>query len=223
MPLLGCPFCREMFPSEEADKCPVCGVELMPIDRLPPSYETRLAAALEVSATPPEHRTLPWTFWRRGRGALLVLSAVGLVAFFAPWIELFKPDSYVLSGYHLARVRAGWFWGGAVGWFILFPLVASRRTIFQLRGIRGIALAFTGMTIIEVGFVLLNPPRGGRYVPVDYDWSWGLFVSAAASVLGMVFAARLGGSLDDIRLPDATSGDVLSRPITESSDGETVH
>jgi hypothetical protein len=212
-----------MFPSEEASACPVCGVELRPSEQLPPSYEARVAAALELAAVPPEHRNLPWTYPGRGRAALLVLSLVGLAVFFGPWIEFIRPNFEIVSGFHLARYRAGWFWGGAVGYFILIPLLVTRRTIFQLRGVRAIAIAFTGMTLIEVFFVFVNPPRGSEYVPVEYSWSWGLYASAVVSALAVAVAVRLGGRLDDIVLPPSATDDPLAKPLDEDSDGEIVH
>src|SRR5260221_5614995 len=56
MSLIGCPFCRELFTEGEADACPVCGVPLRPVEKLPLSYEARVALATELAAVPPEDR-----------------------------------------------------------------------------------------------------------------------------------------------------------------------
>src|SRR5215472_6303561 len=35
--IVACPFCREMFEEGEAERCPVCGMQLQPFEKLPPS------------------------------------------------------------------------------------------------------------------------------------------------------------------------------------------
>ena len=62
MALVGCPFCRELFAEGEAQACPVCGVPLAPVAKLPLSYEARVAMAAELSQVPPEDRQVPWTY-----------------------------------------------------------------------------------------------------------------------------------------------------------------
>src|SRR5262249_53409614 len=118
MSLVGCPFCRELFSEGEAQACPACGMPLEPIHKLPPSYEARAAMAADAAATAPEDRMVAWWYFGRGRGALILVAAAGLVAFFMPWIHLHKPDEFSYTGYHLARARGAWFFGGAVGWFV---------------------------------------------------------------------------------------------------------
>src|SRR5437868_9052776 len=54
--LVACPFCREMFAPGERSQCPVCGVALVPIDRLPPSAD---AIAEDGIPHQPEHDRLP--------------------------------------------------------------------------------------------------------------------------------------------------------------------
>jgi len=222
MALRGCPFCREIFVEGEAERCPECGVELLPVEKLPLSYEARVEIEAELAATPPEHRPLPWWYVRRGRGALLLVALVGLGAFFAPWVVMSKPEIVSLSGYDLARLRAGWFWGGAIGWFVMLPLVASRRTLAGLRGVRVITATFALMTSVEVGMLLVVTPRMQRLYPLDYEWGWGLYASAVASLVGVVAAARLGGRLDDIELPASPASGAVEG-VSESSDGQVLH
>jgi len=92
MALVGCPFCRELFPEEESEHCPVCGMALRPVEKLPPSYEARVAMAAELAQIAPEDRTLSLFYWKRGRAALAVIAVLGLVAFFQPWVMLTLPD-----------------------------------------------------------------------------------------------------------------------------------
>lgn len=198
MALVGCPFCHELFPEEETTACPLCGVPLHPVEKLPASYEARVAAAAELAAIAPEDRTVPLWYWRRSRGALVLVAVLGLSAFFLPWVELSSPDEIVYSGLDLARARGGWFFGAAVGWFVMIPLVISRRTVYKMRGVRIITAMFAALSVVETFQLLMMPPRGHRYVPVVYEWREGLYATLVLGVVGVFFAARFGGRLDDI-------------------------
>jgi hypothetical protein len=188
---------------------------------LPPSLEA-IAEAIErgEELTPPGHRTLPWTYLGRCRGPLLLLSLAGLLAFFAPWVLMTRPEDAVISGFDLARGRAGWLWGGAVAWFIMFPLVLTRRTIAQMRGVRVITALFAAMTLGEVAMLVALPPSGSRYVAVQYSWGWGLYASGAISLLAIFFAARFGGRLDDIEALPWQDGD---RDLRAEASGDELH
>lgn len=191
--LLACPFCRTLYRRGEGPSCAVCGVALVPFERLPPSADA-LAEEPPLMPLLPEDEPLPWSYWARGRGLLLVLSVLGVALFFAPWVRIERPDIAVRSGFELARGRAGWLWGGATGWLVLIPLVFTRRTIYKLRGIRPIAVAFSAMTLGEIALMVAMPPRG-RYVPVEIHWAFGLYASAVVSAVATVTAVLLGGSL----------------------------
>jgi hypothetical protein len=219
--LLACPFCRTLFPEGETATCPDCGVEVQPLDKLPPSLEVQAEEADEFSRVPPEHRVLPWSYFGRGRGALLALALLGLLAFFMPWVVLRLPEQVTLSGFDLARGRAGWLWGGAVAWFILAPLVWTRRSIAKMRGVRIICSLFAAMTLGEVAMMLSLPPGSSRYRPVDFSWGWGIYASAAISLLALAFAIRFGGRADDV--PSVPWKDPRGRRRVESSEGETLH
>jgi hypothetical protein len=184
--LLACPFCHTLYRHGEGTSCSVCGVKLVPFERLPPSAD---ALAEEPPALPvlPEDEPLPWHYFGRGRGPLLLLSALGLALFFAPWVRIERPDSIVRSGFELARGRAGWLWGGATGWFVLIPLVFTRRTIHKLRGVRPIAVAFSAMTLGEAAVLFALPPRG-QYVPIEIHWAWGFYAAAIVSLAAAVVA-----------------------------------
>jgi len=209
--LLACPFCRAMYRQGEGTTCSVCGVKLVPFERLPPSADA--LAEEPLVAVLPEDERLPWYYAGRGRGPLLALAALGLLLFFAPWVNIELPDGAVRSGFELARGRAGWLWGGATGWLVLLPLVATRRSIHQLRGARPIAVAFSAMTLGEVLMLVSRPPQG-RLVPIEIHWSWGLYASAIVSLAAAIVSVLLGGKLPP--LPVAASPDA-------SSAGKTLH
>ena len=218
--LLACPFCRSLFASAEARQCPECGVKLVPMENLPDSLDV---AANELEAGEivlPEQRPLPWNYFGRGRGALMLIALLGLGLFFAPWVELRMPESSVRSGFDLARGRAGWLWGGAAGWFVMLPLVWTRRTIQRLRGVRLVTALFAAMTLIEAGMLLSTPPRSQHHLPLEIVWRWGIYASLLTSIAGIVAALRLGGKLQD--LPRIVS-DMASPDPRQTSAGETLH
>jgi hypothetical protein len=216
-----CPFCRQLFPQGEAKECPECAVGLVAMDKLPPSHDALLNEAMEGEVTPPEHRDLGAHYFGRGRGALLALAVLGLFAFFLPWVELRAPEQIVVSGFDLARHRAGWLWGGAVGWFTMIPLVWTRRTIFKMRGVRIICVLFALLTFAEVAMMMALPPQSSRMRPVDLSWGWGIYLSGAVSIVAALVASRFGGRVDAISATPWQGPD--GRKHTESSDGETLH
>lgn len=196
--LLSCPFCRELFGADEGPRCPHCDLPLVALDKLPPSAEA-LAEEPLVPADPPEDQRQNWLYSGRGRGLLFCLAAVGLLLFFSPWVSLERPDPVVWSGFDLARGNLGFLWGGAIGWFLLLPLVATRRSVTELRGIRVIAFTFAVMTFGEGLLLLLRPPVENAYFSARLDYRWGLYASTAVSLLAAFVALRLGGSLQDLR------------------------
>jgi hypothetical protein len=190
--LLACPFCRTLYRRGEGTLCSVCGVALVPFERLPPSADA--LAEEPLVAVLPEDELLPWTYFRRGRGALVVLALLGLALFFTPWVRIELPESTTHSGFDLAIRRLGWLWGGVSGWLVLVPLVWTRRTIYKLRGIRPIAVAFSAMTFGEVALLAAMPPRS-HYVPVEIHWLFGFYASAFVSLVATIVSFLLGGSL----------------------------
>jgi len=126
--IYACPFCRQLFTKGEASVCPECEVTLKPLAELPPSLEAQ--AEHPDDLLPPEDELLPWSFTARARGPLILLALAGMGVFFAPWLHEQAPEIRTLSGFGFAR-ELPWLWGAFVGWFVMFGLVASRRTIRQ--------------------------------------------------------------------------------------------
>ncbi len=199
--LLACPFCREMFPRKEQGPCPVCGVPLVALEKLPPSQE-----ALNEDGIPhePEWEPLPVTFLRRGRGALALLAVAGLIAFFTPWVHETMPDIATYSGFALAR-RLGWAWGAGVGWFVLLPVVLSRRSVMQMRGARVAASFLAAVPGLTAALLLVRPPHGSHGVPLRFAFAWGLYGTLGLSLLALGFALFFGGRVDDIAVRRGTS------------------
>jgi MFS family permease len=218
--LLACPFCRELYRDEQLVVCPHCDVPLKPLRDLPPSYEIREAEALEWERTAPADRKLPWNYWSRGRGLLLVLSVLGFAAAFAPWIVMTKPENMTLTALQLARTKGMWFGGSMVGWFVAMPLVWTRRTITKLRGARIAVTMFAALPVGQILILALNAPTT-QLIPVSYTWGWGFYLSAAVGLLALPFALRLGGSVDD--LPADLGKELVPDAKAESSDGQTLH
>jgi hypothetical protein len=214
--LRACPFCRTLYRPDEGQVCAECGVALVPMHTLGPSHDALLE---EPPVTVlPEDEPLPWHEWRYGRGALLALSVLGLGLFFAPWVEVIKPESVVRSGYDLARGRAGWLWGGASGYLVLLPLVFTRRTISRLRGVRLVCVLLASLSLCEATMLMALPPRGHGLMPVAIEWLPGLYASAFVSLLATIAGARLGGPSPK---PKAASPPPAT-PARER-DGHTLH
>jgi hypothetical protein len=200
--LVACPFCRELFAQAEVALCPACGLALTDIAKLPPSADAEALAHEEQDEFgiphEPQRERLSFIFLGRGRGFLALAAAVGLGAFFAPWVDMSSPEIRLLSGATLAH-RAPWIWGAGVAWFVLLPLVLSRRSIVEMRGAR-VAAAFLSAIPVLTGVILyLTPPRA-RYVPIAFTWGAGLHATVALGVLALVAAIRFGGRVDDIRV-----------------------
>lgn len=197
--LLACPFCRELFTPSEGDQCPHCGLSLVDLEKLPPSLEARQEAAEAGLLDPPEFEAQGFWYLGRGRGALVLAAALGLTCFFMPWVRLERPEAVLLSGFELAKTGAPWLFGGAIGWFLLLPLVWSRRSVVELRGIRIIAATLSVMTALEGSLLFYKPPLESAYYTSGLTYAWGLSASVALSVLAAFLSSRLGGSLEDLR------------------------
>jgi hypothetical protein len=186
-----------MFAERERKACPVCGVQLVAFEKLPQSSEDGLAPE-------PEWEPLPATYVRRGRGPLAALAVLGLAAFFSPWVNLTLPDVISYSGFDIAH-RLGWAWAAGVAWFVLLPIVLSRRSIMQMRGARVAVSFLSAIPGTTAALLLARPPHGGHGVPLRFTFAWGLYATLAASAVALTLALFFGGRLDDIRVKRGTS------------------
>jgi hypothetical protein len=198
--LVACPFCREMFEASEARSCPECGLTLQDIGRLPPAHDD------EEEPVPPHMETLPWTYMGRGRGPLIVVAALGLLAFFLPWVNETVPDLRQLSGLDLAR-RLSWMWAPAAAFFVMLPLVLTRRSVYAMRGAR---LAVALLAVAALATVILRlvlVPEGTRLRPLQFSWGYGLYATGALALLSLVISARFGGRIEDLPTQAKRRGD----------------
>jgi hypothetical protein len=206
-----------MFDAAEAEQCPDCDIPLQPLHQLPPSLDAVEEEAQSWEQNPPEDQLRPWYDLGRGRGLLLGVALSSLLAFaFTPWVDISSPHAELRSGYSLARGPLGWLWGGAIAWFVSLALVASRRSVNQMRGVRAILMLFSAMTLTEVVMLVALSPGGSRELHVAYEWSWGLYLSLALSVAGIVGSARFGGPL---RPSQQATSTVAPKP----ADASTLH
>jgi len=204
-----CPFCRELFDTDEASHCPTCGIALTPMAKLPPSPTLRHELDEWDEDLGPEHDRLPWGYPGRGRGLIIALALVGIALFLRPWVDMTLPYTAELSGWDLAR-RMGWSWAALAAWVVLIPTVASRRTIVALRGARVAAAFLAAVPAVTASILLAFPPRSGL-IPVRLHFDWPIYATIAVSLVAIVAGVRLGGRLDVL---------VAKRG---SSAGETLH
>ena len=207
MALLACPFCREMFERSERRTCPVCGVRLVALG----TVDRQSSAPVDEDLVdPPEFQPLPPFSLGRGRGVLLVLLLLGLIAFCVPWVHVTIPDVDTYTGLSLAR-RLGWPWAVPCAWFVLAPIVASRRNIVQMRSARVAAAFLAAIPGTTAAILLLNPPHGSRLVPLRFSFEWGPYATLALSLVAVAASARFGGRIDDIRVRSGGStGETLN-------------
>jgi hypothetical protein len=199
MSLVACPFCREMFEASERPDCPMCGVALTALEKLPPSLD----ALAEEGGAPvaPEAEVLPWTDMSRGKGALLVLSVLGLVMFALPWVHLTFPYIDHRSAFDLARGKLWWMWAAGSAWLVLIPTALSRRTILKMRGARIAAAGLAAVPAVSVGILLAFPPKANAAgFSVRFDYGWPMWVTLGLALAAIVVSLRFGGRVDDIQV-----------------------
>ncbi len=202
--LQACPFCRQLFEPSEASACPDCGLVLKDLAKLPPSYDAKLE--YPEDPTPPHMETLPWTYPGRGRALLLALAVIGFALFFAPWISETAPELRVLRGLDLARL-SGFFFAPGVAWFVVFPLVLTRRSVHKMRGAR-VAVAFLcAIALLTVAVLLGHPPASSPHRVVRIEWCWGIYASGAVALVAVLAAFGFGGRLDDLPTQATRRGD----------------
>lgn len=193
--LVACPFCRQIFQKDEAKLCPECGLSLSDLHKLGPSHDALLEEPEE--ALPPHMEELPWTYLGRGRGWLLLLSLLGLAAFFAPWVHERSPELRVMSGFDLAR-RLGWLWAPAVAFFVMFPLALTRRSVFKMRGARFSIAFLSVLVLLTVIIRAVALPVSPKLAPLRFSWGFGIYATFVVALLTLAVSLRFGGRLDDL-------------------------
>lgn len=202
--LVACPFCRQMFGKREASSCPECGLSLVNVAKLPLSYE---AAAEEPDEPPQPHmEALPWSFLGRGRGLLLGLAALGMLLYFLPFVHERSPNIQSFNGFEAAR-RLGWLGAPFVAWFVMIPLVLTRRSIYRMRGSR-LAVGFLGLvSLLTVVLRVAQTPTSHPRLPLRLEWGAGLWATGAVALAIVLAAFRFGGPMDDVPTRRTRRGD----------------
>ena len=145
---------------------------------------------------------------------MLAVALTGLALFFAPWLEMLKPERVVVSGFALAKGVVPWLWAGPVAWFVTVPLILTRTTVSRLLGIRLIAALFASLTLVDVVLLAIVPASGGGRVPVAFTWSWGYWMSGPVALLGIFAATRLG------RTPSRRAPKGSGKPDADTAHGD---
>jgi hypothetical protein len=181
----------------------MCGVALTDISKLPPSSDASDESYAEP--LPPHMEPLGWAYAGRGRAALIGIALAGLAMFLAPWVVEQAPELRTLNGFAMAQ-RLGWLWAPAIAWFVMLPLVMTRRSIYKMRGAR-VAVAFLGLIVLTtVGVRLAFIPTTSILRPVRFAWGFGLYATGILGALTLLFATRFGGRLDDLPTKVARRG-----------------
>jgi len=184
-----------MYVESETSICPQCDLPVIPFAELEESEDAKQLDGEEAVDPLDEHLSLQ--FMGRGRGLLILLGIAGIAAFFGPWLQQTAPELRTWSGYQFAR-RLGWLWAAGIAWPIMITLTVTRRTIRQMRGARFAIGMLAAIVVTTVAARLVISPTVSPYVPLRFEYGWGLY---AAGVLGLValFAAwRFGGSIIDL-------------------------
>jgi hypothetical protein len=193
--LVACPFCRELFERKEATECPVCGLALVALEKLPLSHD---AVAEGFVPTLPELENQSVWYWKRNRGPLFAVAVVGIVLFFLPWIDMTLPEIRTMSGFELSQ-RHVQTWCVLVAWLVLGPTVLSRRSIIRMRTAR-VTTAFLSV-IPGLSTVLLALQRQrSPLLQIAYTHTLAFWGTLALSFVGLALSWKFGGKLDDIEV-----------------------
>lgn len=157
----------------------------------------------------------------RGRGALALAGAAGIVLFFLPWIDITFPMITQLSGFDLSQ-KLGWTWAVPAAWFVMIPTVLSRRTARKMQSARvavGMLAFFPGLAAATFW---LRPPRGAYGLHLQYGFLWPLYATMLLALVSVVLAAFFG--LPWRRAPDRVEpGSPSAPPDLAAVKGEVRH
>lgn len=190
-----------MFEEGEAKACPLCGVELAKIEKLPLSHD---ALSEDGVAPNPHEEKLPFAYTGRMRGALVALAAFGLVLFFLPWIHTTLPSVETYTGFDVSK-KLGWTFVAGVSWFVLLPTVLSRRSILQMRGARLASMFLSAIPMLTAAILIFHAPVGGPRIPLRFVYQWPIYGTLVAGALAVLASFAFGGRVDDIKVQRGTS------------------
>jgi hypothetical protein len=193
-----CPFCREIYVEEDGvDRCPDCDIALRDFVSLPPSEEAIWLAGEEKKVLPSAStETLAWHDFGRGRGVLLACGVLGLVAFYLPWSLWFLPDRQLWSAAVMARSQP-FFWLVLTSWFVSIPAVLSRRTPVSMARARTAMLMLSILPLLWCGFLWQLPTVVvRRFVHFEYQWTYGFYITAGASLVATIQSVFFGLPLE---------------------------
>lgn len=181
-----CPFCRIYVADAAVTHCETCDVALVPVRKLGPSPEERLA----WEALPVEERPIPLSPFTHGRGLLVAAALVGIVAYLVPWLEVRAADVWIMQGADFGR-RLRWPHAVLAAWIVVVPTAVTRRTLGRLLAARPILGALAAVPLFTLGLLHARPPTH-RLLQVEVAWLFGSWLELAASILGLVAVLRLG-------------------------------
>lgn len=185
-----------MYIESETSICPQCDLAVIPFAELEESEDGKQLDG-EEAVNPLDERLNP-QFMGRGRGLLIVLGIAGIAAFFGPWLQQTAPELRTWSGYQFAR-RLGWLWAAGIAWPIIITLTVTRRTIREMRGAR-FAIGMLAATVVTTVFArLVTSPTASPFVPLRFEYGWGLYAAGLLGVVALIAAWRFGGSAIDLK------------------------
>lgn len=181
-----CPFCRIYVADPAATHCETCDVALVPVRKLGPSPEERMA----WEALPAEERPIPVSAFSHGRALLVVAALAGIVAYMLPWLEVRAADVWIMQGADFGR-RLRWPHAVLAAWIVVVPTAVTRRTLGRLLAARPILGALASVPLLTLAVLHASPPTH-RLLQVEVAWLVGSWVELSASILGLVAVLRLG-------------------------------
>jgi hypothetical protein len=98
-----------------------------------------------------------------------------------------------------------------VGWFVLLPVVLTRRTIMHMRGARVAVSFLSAVPGLTAALLLARTPHHHPGIHLQFSFGIGLFASIALSLIAVGVGLFFGGRVDDIAVKRGTSS------------GQTVH
>jgi hypothetical protein len=181
-----CPFCRIYVADPALARCETCDVALVPVRKLGPSPEERLA----WEALPVEERPIPLSPTSHGRAPLVAASLVGILAYLLPWLEVRAADVWIMHGSDFGR-KLHWPHAALAAWIVIVPTAITRRTLGRLLAARPVLATLASVPLLTLAVLHARPPTH-RILHVESSWLLASWVEVAASCVALFAAVRLG-------------------------------